>query len=90
MRFVARKPNQAHVGLYEIYSTVLGVHELVITHRRSIAERGRLMSSAASVCLFVIPPYGSMGEYLVYCVFLSVCLSFCTVTNFSAAEKLGS
>ena len=33
-----------------------------------------------------IPPYGSMGGYLVYCVF--VCLFFCMVTDFSAAEKV--
>ena len=30
---------------------------------------------------FFIPPYGSMGGYSVYCLFV------CTVTDFSAAEK---
>ena len=31
-----------------------------------------------------IPPYGSMGGYLVYCVFL---FFVCTVTHFSVAVK---
>ena len=35
----------------------------------------------------VIPPYGSMEGYLVYCVFLSFCHFVCMVTDFSAAEK---
>jgi len=37
-------------------------------------------------CLVFIQPYGSMGGYLVYCVF--VCLFVCTVTDFSAVEKV--
>jgi len=35
----------------------------------------------------VIPPYGSMGGYLVYCVFFLFFLFYCTVTDFSVVEK---
>ena len=37
-------------------------------------------------CLVFIQPYGSMGGYLVYCVF--ACFFVCTVTDFSAVEKV--
>jgi len=46
-------------------------HHLCSTHRHSPS--------------IFIPPYGSMGGYLVYCVF--VCHFVCMVTDFSAAEK---
>jgi len=48
---------------------------------------------SADAGLLVIPPYGSIGGYLVYCVFAIFChfvilFVFCTVTDFSAAEKV--
>ena len=35
----------------------------------------------------VIPPYGSMGGYLVHCVYFFVILFVCKVTDFSAVER---
>jgi len=39
--------------------------------------------SSCLKCVLLPPTYGSMEGYLVYCAFVI----FCTVTDFSAAEK---
>jgi len=39
------------------------------------------------LCLFVIPPYGSMGILSLLCVCLFVFLFVCTVTDFLAGGK---
>ena len=50
---------------------------------RNLAPYGGICVLLANALL--IPPYGSMGGYLVYCVF--VFLFVYMVINFSAAEK---
>jgi len=58
------------------------------TSKSSVVTKGVIYQT---ICMpyanFVIPPYGSMGGYLVYCVFVFFCFFVCMVMDFSAVAK---